>query len=940
MKRRILLLMCAMLAFASPLFAQIKVTGTVSDASDGAGIPYASVVVKGTTTGVAADADGKYAISVPNAKSVLVFSAVGYENQEVTVGGRAQINVALSTDAAALDEVMVVAYGTTTKASFTGAAGKVDGDKIEMIPNASPLNTLNGSTPGIRVLSSAGQPGSDAAITVRGIGSINGNTDPLIVVDGMIFSGNLSTFPSSDIESITVLKDAASTALYGARAANGVIMITTRQGKGEVPSINVKISHGFVTREQKDYKKMNVNQYMEANWRQFYNNKKVDGASEAEAAAYASAQVVPDLGYDATNFPWSGVAINEVVGLDGKMNPAAKFLYADDVDWISATEQVGHVQDYAISASGRTKYSNYFGSVGYLNNQGYVKNSGFRRLSARANVSFEKKWLKFGTNLSASTQDQYGNPSTNVGNNSNIFHVVLRISPVYPIHRHAIDGSYILDENGDKIYDYGEGYAYGDGTNKTVRRNHMTPSNPASYLENRVSHYTRNIINAKPYVEIKFLKDFKFSANGGIYISNYENHGVGPYIAERETNTTTASVTDTRTSTYAFNQLLTWNHAFGDHHVDALLGHETNQYTYNYLSAEKQNQIIPGSNYELDNYGLASAAPEGYKNEYNTEGFFGRVNYDYLSRYFLSASYRRDGSSKFHKDSRWGNFWSVGASWIISNEEFMKGIDFVDNLKFRASYGTVGSDDLGSYFPWMALYLKNDNEREAGYTRSMASTGNINLKWEVSNNWDAAIEWQMFDRRFTGSLEYFYRQTNNLLMEVTLPSSTGLSTYNANDGGLLNSGLEFQLGYDIIKTKKVVWNVGFNGSVLHNEITYLPIPAYTTDGNQRKVEEGHSVYEWYLYQWRGVDPATGMNYFEPGATYYKKDEKGNPTNEYIDTIDTDANIINIGGKYYTTDIAKAKEDYSGSSIPKLYGGITSDLRVGRFSFNVNSPMQT
>ena len=920
-----------MLAAALSAFAQkgsLTVTGTVYD-QNGSTIPLASVLIKGTTQGVAADLDGNYSITVPSAETILEYSSIGYLAVDEKVNGRKTIDVTLATDTQSIDETIVVAYGTANLQSFTGAAGKVSGDKIALVPNASPLNTLNGSTPGIRVLSAAGQPGSDATITVRGIGSLNGNTDPLIVVDGMIFSGNLATIPSSDIESITVLKDAASTALYGSRAANGVIMITTRQGKGDVPQITARISHGFVTREQKDYKKMNVTQYMETNWRQLYNNQIVQGKDESTAAQYASENVVTDLGYTSENMPWKGdgVTLYNLIGLDGKMNSNAKFLYEDDIDWIGNTEQVGQVQDYSVSASGRSKYSSYYGSVGYLNNEGYVRGSGFERLSARANVSFEKKWLKFGTNLSASIQDQYGNPTTNVGNSSNIFHVVLRMPPMYPIHRHYADGSYILDENGSKIYDYGEGYTYGDYT--TYTRANFKPSNPAAYLTYRVSHYTRNIINAKPYVEVRFLKDFKFSANGGIYVNNYESHGVSQYVAERSTNTTSASVTDTRVTTYTFNQLLTWNHAFGQNHFDLLLGHESNAYTYNYIYAEKQDQVISGDNYELNNYLTASATPEGYRNNYNTEGYFTRLNYDYAGRYFLSASFRRDGSSKFSSSARWGNFWSLGGSWLISNEKFMQNVSWVDNLKLRASYGTVGSDDLGSYYPYMALYLMNYNDQEAGYTRSMASTGNVNLQWEVSNNWDAALEWQLFGRRLTGSFEYFHRQTNNLLMEVTLPSSTGLSSYNANDGGILNSGIEFSLAYDVVRTPKVNWNLGINGSLLHNEITYLPVAAYTKNGGQNKVEEGHSVYEWWLYQWEGVNPETGLNYYALGDSYFKED------GSYIDNIESDADLVTIDGKYYTTSIAKSKEDYSGSSVPKVYGGITSDLRIGRFGLNIN-----
>ena len=949
MKKRILFLMCAFLTLAGSAFAQIKVTGTVSDASDGAGIPYASVVVKGTTTGVAADADGKYVISVPNAKSVLVFSAVGYENQEITVGGRAQINVSLATDAAALDEVMVVAYGSATKTSFTGSAGKVSGEKIELVPSTNPLNTLNGTTPGLRLTSAGGQPGADATITVRGIGSINGNTDPLIVMDGMIYSGNLATIPSSDIESITVLKDAASTALYGSRAANGVIMITTKQGKGEVPSINVKISHGFVTREQKDYKTMNLQDYMENYWQQLYNTNVLNGQAADVAATNASGDLLTNLGYREDFYPFTGAAFNNVVGTDGKFNPAAKFLYEDDVDWLGATERVGQVQDYGISASGKGKYTTYFGSVGYTDTKGYMVGTGFERYSARANVSFEKKWLKFGVNASGSVSDQSGNLSTSANDRQNAYHVVLKIVPTYPIHLHWADGSYVLDGAGNKIYDFGEGYNQPDDFKNGLKVYYkpdgisydVIPArtdfsfNVAAYTANRYSHYKRNIINVKPFIEIKLPFDLKFTANASIYNSGYTAHSATPYFEDYKGHSSSATLTFSNTQTRTANQLLSWTKSFGDHHVDALVGHETYQYVYDYETSGKANQIVIGTNYQFNNYADANTVPSGYQHNYRTESYLGRVNYDYLSKYYLSASFRRDGSSRFYSKSRWGNFWSVGGSWIISNEDFMKGVSQIDQLKLRASIGTVGNDDLGQYWPYMALYELKLNDTEPGYTQVMDSPGNLDLQWEVNTNWDVAVEFQAFKRRLTGTIEYFHHQTSNLLMDVTLAPSTGKNSYPTNDGGLLNSGFELQLGYDIIKTKKVKWNVGANASILKNKITYLPIPAYTTNSSFNKIEEGHSVYEWWLYQWQGVDPATGLNYFTLGDGFYKKDAEGNVTNEYIDGIETNADVVTIDGKYYTTAIAQSKQDYSGSPLPKVFGGITTDLTVGNFTFALN-----
>lgn len=898
----------------------ISVKGTVVD-ENGDPVPFASVVVKGSLVGIATDMDGNYQINVPSQESVLVFSSIGFINYEITVGTQRSINVVLKLDTESLDEVMVVAYGTASKASFTGSAGKVSGEKIELIPNSNPLNTLNGSTPGIRLTSALGQPGADATITIRGIGSINGNNDPLIVLDGMIYSGTLNSLPSNDIESITVLKDAASTALYGSRAANGVIMITTKQGKGEKPTIQVKLSTGFVTREQGDYPTMGVKDYMESYWRLYYNNYLLNGATPADAAARASANIGPTLNFSDEYNPWSGVAsINDIVSTEGVFNPNAQLKWADDTNWRNGIEQVGFVQDYSISASGRSGKNTYFASVNYSDQQGYVVGSGFERYNARANVATQATdWMKMGVNLSATTSDRYGIQSTSQGDLGNVFLISRRMPPMYPVHLHNPDGSYVLDDNGNTIYDFGEGYTTRDGFT-IPGRSYLATVNAPRQLQDRFNHQTRDQFDAKPYIEIRFLKDFKFTANGAIYNSNYKSHTATVYYPEKSSNTPKTTITQTQTQTRAFNQLLNWSKDFGKHHIDVLLGHESNQYTYYNNTAAKTYQIVLGDNYEFDNFIETSTMPSSYRNDYNTEGYFARANYDYYGKYYLSASFRRDGSSRFAPRSRWGNFWSVGGTWLVDREEFIKDAEWINSLKLRSSYGTVGSDDLGSYFPWMALYEINQNVDEAGYTASPTLTGNPDLQWEVSQNWDIAAEFSLFNNRLNGSLEYFHRNTSNLLMEVTLPSSTGLTSRNENAGGLYNKGIEFVLDYDVIRKKDLTWNIGINGTFLKNKITDLPVDPYTINSNFNKIEEGHSVYEWWLFQWAGVDPQTGLNLYEV-------------SDDFKDEVSSD--MVEKDGKKYTTNMDKAREDYSGSSIPKISGGINTSFTWKNFTLSMD-----
>ena len=560
----------------------ISVKGTVFDENHDP-VPFASVVLKGTTSGVAADADGKYSISVPR-NGVLIFSSIGYLNQEIPVNGRATIDVVLVPDSEALEEVMVVAYGTATKTSFTGSAGKISGEKIQLIPNSNPLNTLNGSTPGIRLTSALGQPGANSTITIRGIGSINGNIDPLIVMDGIIYSGILSNIPAGDIESITVLKDAASTALYGARAANGVIMVTTKQGKSEKATINVKVSTGWVTREYKDYETMGIKDYMETYWRLYYNNHILNGVTTEDAARRASNVVATSLNFTEEYNPWS-CGITEVVDVNGKYNNSATFKWLEDTDWRSGIEQVGLVQDYSVSANGRHGKSSYYASVGYSDNEGYIVGSGFERYSARANVSAKATdWLNIGVNLASTLSTQYGIQSTSQGTMGNVFMIARRMPPVYGVHLHDNTGAFILDDHGNPIYDFGEGYTTASGSTIPGRVIYSGVNAPRQ-LQDRFNQRERAMMDVKPYIEISFLKDFKFTANAALYNSNYVAHSSTPFYSELTSNTPTTSKTISNTRTWTFNQLLTWGHNFGKHHVDALLGHESNSYTYSLNSS-------------------------------------------------------------------------------------------------------------------------------------------------------------------------------------------------------------------------------------------------------------------------------------------------------------------------------------------------------------------
>lgn len=891
---------------STPGQTRIKVSGVITDQQTGEAIPYAALVIKeNNTLRSISDEQGKYTIEADNGSQTITVMYTGYATVDMPINNRGVINIQMSIESTLLEEVMVVAYGTTTRASFTGSAGKIDSKELELRPVTNISDALSGTTPGVMINSANGHPGSDATIRIRGLGSLNASNDPLVILDGVPYAGAFSSLNPTDIESLTILKDASSSALYGARAANGVIVITTKRGLSEKPQLTFKMTNGFTSRELKEYSRVGISDYMELYWENLVNKYTRDGMSTDLARETASNNLISQFAYNPFN-----VAANQVVGTNGKLNPGANFLWSDDTDWESAVQQPGYSQDYSVSINGRNEKSDYYASVGYTNQQGYIIGSQFQRYSGRANVNTKlTDWLKVGFNLGANMSSSSGIQDEGMGNLSNPFLFTRYIGPIYPIHLHnPVDGSYVMDELGNKIYDFGVGYDLGNGVT-VPKRDFASGNNPAIELRNRVNQYKRNMMTAKPYVEISFLKDFTFTASAALTANAYLGSTAAVVYPEK-LNTGSATKSNSFTTTWTVNQLLTWKKSFGKHKIDVLVGHESYQYDYNYLTASLKDQIV-SDNYELANYVNINTQPNSYTHTYRTEGYLSRVNYNYNEKYILSASFRRDGSSRFYMDARWGNFFSVGGAWRIEQEPFIKKISFIDELKLRASFGQVGNDNIGGYYPWQALYTKSQNANEAGYVQS--SLGNQNLQWEVNNSYDIALEFGLF-KFLRGSVEYFYRVSSNLLFSVPLSPSTGMSSQDMNAGSMYNSGVEFQLGFDIIKKRDLKWSIDINGAMLKNEVTSLPREPYTINSSYQRIEEGHSRYEWWLLQWAGVNPENGDCLYAP---------RENATS-----------LVTVNGTTYTNDINQALEDWSGSPIPKIYGGIRSGFSYKNFEFSV------
>lgn len=878
-----------------------QVTGSVFSKSDNSAVTGATVVVEGTNIAAVTDIQGNFILNnVPSNAKRLKISFIGMK--EVSAPIMTHIRIMMEDNASQLDEVMVVAYGTAKKNTFTGSASVVNTDKLDLRPVTDVSSALLASASGVSVTTSSGMPGSSSSILIRGVGSFSASSSPLIIMDGAPYEEDLSSINPSDIENMTVLKDAASTALYGARAANGVLLITTKKGKKGKTKINFKFNQGITARQSSDYKKLGVSNYCEIYWENLYNKYKKDRLSQADAATSASKNLMTTLEYN----PFTNVASDEVVGTDGKFNSVAKMAWGDDTNWEDAIERLGNRTDAGVSVNGGDNNTDYYISAGLVNEKGYIVGSSFKRYTAMANVNSKiNNWFKIGMNLSANANETEGVQNETRNTYSNPFLFTRYIGPIYPIHLHdASTGAYILDPNGNKIYDFGTGYDVGPYT--SPNRSYASPSNPVIELQDRDNGYTNRDINAKGYAEFKFLRDFTFTVNANVNSNTYLATYSDKVYAEKA-NTGVASRTNTFTTTSNFNELLEYKKSIKNNHIDALLGHENYKYVYNYLNASMKGEIMTG-NSELINYTDVNSTPISYTNKYRTEGYFFRGTYDFDNVYYGSLSFRRDGSSRFYKNSRWGNFWSAGAGWSINREKFMEDINWIDNLKLRLSYGEVGNDNVGSYYPWLASYTSSNNLSEAGYVQS--NLGNKNLQWEVSHNFDLALEFG-FLNRFSGSIEYFNRKSTNLLFSVPLSPSTGFDSQDQNTGSMYNSGIEIQLTSHILKMKDWKWDVDVNGTFLKNKITYLPVDAFI-DNDVFKIEEGHSRYEFYLKQWRGVDPETGDCIYEPaeGATQ----------------------LVTVNGKQYTTSLSEAAYGYSGSGIPTFTGGFTTTIGYKNLSF--------
>jgi TonB-linked SusC/RagA family outer membrane protein len=941
LKKLLFSLICLLSTFT--IAAQtVKITGTVTDETTEP-ITGASVFINGTTIGTTSDMNGKFNLEIPADAQTLTVSYIGMKTKEIAIGSTRAFNIILSESVSEIDEVLVVAYGTTTRASFTGSAVKIGSKEMELRPITNITQAFSGAVAGVQVGNNSGSPGTAPTIRIRGISSINGSNDPLYVVDGVPYENALSSINPEDVESFTILKDASSSALYGSRAAAGVIMITTKKGQKGKPSFSIKANQSFSTVGMDFYDTVGAEDYYVLNWEKVRNAYYYNGSFTAPTGTDKKPDVMPfdiacqlatgvinsykmngttgtyksvyeQLGYNPFNVP-----NNAIVSVDGIFNPNAQFLFSDDMDWMNGVRRLGKRSDVAATYSGATDKTDYFVSLGYLNDNGYMRQSSFNRITARANINTQvSRLLKTGLNINGNISDGM----TPSGNSP--YYYPLYMGPIYPIHLHNPEtGEYIFDLAGNKRYDYG----IGDTSLGLLARPINAAHNTIAELDASHDKYRRSLLSAKTYAEFKFLNDFTFTVNYKADLNTYYSTEFTP-VLEGTASPGALTKSTSQRLTWNFNQLLEYKKTFKNkHNVDIMVGHEAFSTSIFDMSGHKRVQVNDGIP-ELANYSELNSLTSS-TSDYNTESYLSRANYDYDGKYMASFSYRADGSSKFYKDSRWGSFYSAGLAWRIDKEVFMKDISFIDLLKIRGSYGEVGNDNGIGYFAWQSLYSIYPNAGEPGYAAS--SLGNRNLQWETNINADVALEFGLFNR-ITGSIEYFHKQSDNMLYSVPLQPSSGFSTRDENAFSMRNRGLEVEMAVDILKNKDG-FNLKLKANATHfkNRVMDMPVDPYIN--GSKKIEVGHSIYDYYLRHSEGVDPATG-------GIMYTVDPELAATEREVLVKNKQYNIVNGDTAVWTYNYNQAGRFYTGKEAnPKVFGGISADFGYKNLSVNIRTSYQ-
>ena len=925
MKKFILLWTCFLISMGFAFAQNKQVSGTIID-DKGEPVIGASVIAKGEATiGTVTDMNGKFTLDVPASTTTLVVKYLGMQEQEVAASSNMSITMQPTTSS--LDEVIVVAYGTAKKSAFTGSAATIKSEQLANRSVSNVTNALSGQTAGVQVANmNGGQPGTAATIRVRGFGSISASSAPLYIIDGSPFDGNMSAINTADIESITVLKDAAANAIYGARGANGVVLITTKKGNTREAKVTVDAKWGSNSRAVPSYALMtSPAQYYETLYKALYNSKVYNGGTAADGYAYADATLYAGSG-GAKYLVYTVPEGQKLIGSNFKLNPNATLGYYDGEyyyypdNWYNETFKHSNMrQEYNVSISGSTDKLNYYISGGYLNDKGIIPSSGFTRYTGLIKEDYQaKKWLKVGANLALTNYNMQQPPSqTSWGSSGNLFYNTNEIAPIYPMYMRGLDANgnpYIMkDEQGRIMYDYG------NTTNFT--RAYDVMSNPLGSLALDSYNQIMDAMISKWYAILTPVEGLTLTANLGANLLNRRySYLYNPFHGSAAGSNGEVVVEHDRDAEINQQYLANYTKTFNNSHNFSLLaGFESYVWTMQQLGGDRQNLYDPWVG-ELSN-GIQWPPSDMYSStdKYATQGFLSRLQYDYKEKYFASASYRRDGSSRFYRDNRWGNFGSGGLAWLISKEGFFTPIkEKVNTLKLKISYGVQGNDNLSTtnYYNY-ADQFQIQNDGTNGFAIVPTAKGNKDLTWETSYTWNGGAEFELFDSRLNGSVEYFYRTTKNLLYAKPLPVSSGFRTMPINALDMVNNGYEIDLTGTIIKNRNITWDVFANLTWFRNMITNVPVSANPTQEiktNTYIMKKGASIYNGYMVEYAGVDKTTGKQLF------------------YVDPDNGDMTT--------TDDWNKAKQANIGPTFyAPYYGGFGTSLKAYGFDLSLQFAYQ-
>ncbi len=813
------------------------IKGQIVD-ENGEPIIGASVLIKGTGTGVSSDLNGQFSLPNNSRKVTLQISYIGYITQEISVENNKPVRIVLCPDTQMLDEVVVTGYGTFKKSAYAGSASTVKTAELKDVPATSFSDLLQGAAPGVQMSSGSGQPGSAVSLNIRGMGSFNASNSPLYVIDGVpVMSGNvsaldtdggfdiMSTLSNTDIENITVIKDAAAASMYGSRAANGVILITTKSGKAGKPQVSLKADWGFSDFAMEFRPVMNGAQRREYIYNGLKRGQLRDGATEEEAIAYADKEID-----DYAPIPWSGYT-----------------------DWHDALFKKGSHQTYEGSISGGTDRIKYYTSLSYLKQEGITLNSGLERVSGRVNVDYKANdKLTLGTKIlfSQVNQDVYSEGTTYT---APFYASVSKATPSDPIYdeegnwnRHFID---LKDRNPllSMMYDYKREY---------ITRHFNTVYGQYEFI---------------PNLTFKTTLSYDYNINKGKEWSDpHTSNG------DDDNGIMYANIYERKKLVWA-NQLAYAVTIGENHNLDALIGYEIDDQAREYVSGEAIDFSNPNKNALSNGATVTSAGGSDVRTR--MVSYLGRINYDYKNKYFLGGSFRRDGSSRLAAANRWGNFWSVSGAWRAIEENFMEPVkDWLTDLKVRASYGVNGTLP-SDYYGYLGL-MSVSSSYMGSPAYSLSQIANDRLSWETNHNFNLGFDFSFWNR-LNVTVEYYTRTTKDLLMDYPVSMTTGFNSYLYNIGEVQNKGVELEITSRNFSTKDFTWNTTLNLAHNKNKITTLDgIQTEIPSGSQiRKV--GNPYRTFYLIEFAGINPDNGSPLFYTN----KKDENGNYIKEITENAD-------------------------------------------------------